>query len=31
LVLSHLDRYRSEAHHSARVRPEAVRTTGMIF
>lgn len=30
-VLSHLHRYRNEAHHSARVRPETVRTSGMIF
>lgn len=30
-VLSHLHRYRNEAHHSARVRPETVSTSGMIF
>ncbi|MGB5097003.1 MAG: hypothetical protein WBN82_03735 [Porticoccaceae bacterium] len=30
-VLSHLHRYRNDAHHSARVRQETVRTFGMIF
>lgn len=30
-VLSHLHRYRNEAHHSGRVRSETIRTSGMIL